>query len=44
MKNSRCDFIGNLLTGKGIVREGSGKRNNKRKRIVKASSTKQLHF
>ena len=42
MRNSRCDVIDNLLTGKGIVREGSG--NNKRKRIVKASSTKQLHF
>ena len=35
-------LLGNLLTRKGIVRAGSG--NNKEKRIVRASSRKQLGF
>ena len=35
-------LLGNLLTGKGIVRAGYG--NNKEKRIVRASSRKQLHL
>ena len=35
-------LLGNLLTGKRIVRAGSG--NNKRKEIVRASSRKQLDF
>ena len=34
--------LGNLLTGKGIVRAGSG--NNKGKGIVRAGSGKQLDF
>ena len=35
-------LLGNLLTRKGIVTAGSG--NNKEKRIVRASSRKQLGF
>ena len=35
-------LLGNLLTGKGIVRAGSV--NNKRKGIVRAGSGKQLDF
>ena len=35
-------LLGNLLSGKGIVRAGSG--NNKGKGIVRASSGKQLDF
>ena len=35
-------LLGNLLTRKGIVRAGS--ENNKEKRIVRASSRKQLGF
>ena len=35
-------LLGNLLTGKGTVRAGSG--NNKGKGIVKAGSGKQLDF
>ena len=35
-------LLGNLLTGKRIVRAGSG--NNKRKEIVRVSSRKQLDF
>ena len=35
-------LLGNLLTRKGIVRAGSG--NNEEKRIVRASSRKQLGF
>ena len=35
-------LLGNLLTGKGILRAGSG--NDKRKEIVRASSRKQLNF
>ena len=37
-----ASLIGNLLTGKGIVRAGSG--NNKGKGIVRAGSGKQLDF
>ena len=35
-------LLGNLLTGKGIVRAGSG--NNKGKEIVRAGFGKQLDF
>ena len=35
-------LLGNLLSGKGIVRAGSG--NNKGKGIVRAGSGKQLDF
>ena len=35
-------LLGNLLTGKGIVRAGSG--NNKGKGILRAGSEKQLDF
>ena len=35
-------LLGNLLTGKGIARAGSG--NNKGKGIVRAASGKQLDF
>ena len=35
-------LLGNLLTGKGILRPGSG--NNKGKGIVRARSGKQLDF
>ena len=35
-------LLGNLLSGKGIVRAGSG--NNKGKSIVRAGSGKQLDF
>ena len=35
-------FLGNLLTGKGIIRAGSG--NNTGKGIVRAGSGKQLDF
>ena len=37
-----ASLLGNLLTGKGIVRAGSG--NNKGKGIVRAGSGKQLDF
>ena len=37
-----ASLLGNLLSGKGIVRAGSG--NNKEKEIVRASSRKQLDF
>ena len=37
-----ASLLGNLLTGKGIVRAGS--RNNKEKGILRAGSGKQLHF
>ena len=37
-----ASLLGNLLSGKGIVRAGSG--NNKRKGIVRAGSGKQLDF
>ena len=37
-----ASLLGNLLTGKGIVRAGSG--NNKGKGIVRAGSGKQLYF
>ena len=37
-----ASLLGNLLTGKGIVKAGSG--NNKEKGIVRAGSGKQLHF
>ena len=37
-----ASFLGNLLTGKGIVRAASG--NNKEKGIVRAGSGKQLDF
>ena len=37
-----ASLLGNLLTGKGIVRAGSG--NNKGNGIVKASSEKQFDF
>ena len=37
-----ASLLGNLLTGKGIVRVGSG--NNKGKGIVRAGSGKQLDF
>ena len=37
-----ASLLRNLLSGKGIVRAGSG--NNKGKRIVKTGSGKQLHF
>ena len=37
-----ASLLGNLLSGKGIVRAGSG--NNKGKGIVRASSGKQLDF
>ena len=35
-------LLGNLLSGKGIIRAGSG--NNKGKGIVRAGSAKQLDF
>ena len=37
-----ASLLGNLLTGKGIVRAGSG--NNKGKGVVRAGSGKQLDF
>ena len=37
-----ASLLGNVLTGKGIVRAGSG--NNKGKGIVRAGSGKQLDF
>ena len=37
-----ASLLGNLLSGKGIVRAGSG--NNKGKGIVRAGSGKQLDF
>ena len=37
-----ASLLGNLLTGKGIVRAGSG--NNKGNGIVRAGSEKQLNF
>ena len=37
-----ASLLRNLLSGKGIIRAGSG--NNKGKRIVKTGSGKQLHF
>ena len=37
-----ASLLGNLLTGKGIERAGSG--NNKGKGIVRAGSGKQLDF
>ena len=37
-----ASLLGNLLTGKGIERVGSG--NNKEKEIVRAGSGKQLDF
>ena len=37
-----ASLLGNLLSGKGIVRAGSG--NNKGKEIVGAGSGKQLDF
>ena len=37
-----ASILGNLLTGKGIVRAGSG--NNKGKGIVRAGSGKQMDF
>ena len=37
-----ASLFGNLLTGKGIERAGSG--NNKGKRIVRAGSGEQLDF
>ena len=37
-----ASLLGNLLTGKGIVRAGSG--NSKGKGIVRARSEKQLDF
>ena len=37
-----ASLLGNLLTGEGIVRAGSG--NNKGKGIVRAGSGKQLDF
>ena len=37
-----ASLLGNLLTGKGIVRVGCG--NNKGKGIVRAGSGKQLYF
>ena len=37
-----ASLLGNLLTGKGIVRAGSG--NNKGRGIVRAGSGKQLDF
>ena len=38
----RASLLGNLLTGKGIERVGSG--NNKGKGFVRAGSRKQLDF
>ena len=38
----RASFLGNLLTGKGIVRAGSG--NKKGKEIVRAGTGKQWDF
>ena len=38
----RASLLGNLLTGKGIVRAGTG--NKKRKGIAKAGSGKQWNF
>ena len=38
----RASLLGNLLTGKGIVRAGTG--NKKRKGIAKAGSGKQWDF
>ena len=40
--NLGATLLGNLLSGKGIVRAGSG--NNKGKGIVRAGSGKQLDF
>ena len=37
-----ASLLGNLLTGKGIVRVGSG--NKKGKEIVRAGTGKQWHF
>ena len=37
-----ASLLGNLLSGKGVVRAGSG--NNKGKGIVRAGSGKQLDF
>ena len=37
-----ASLLGNLLTGKGIVRAGSG--NNKGKGVVRVGSGKQLDF
>ena len=43
-----ASLLGNLLTGKGIVRAGSGnkkgKRNKKRKGIVRAGTGRQWDF
>ena len=38
----RASLLGNLLTGKGILRAGSG--NKKRKGILKAGSGKEWNF
>ena len=37
-----ASLFGNLLTGKGIVRAGSG--NKKRKRIIRASYGNEMDF
>ena len=42
LDTSGVSFLGNLLTGKGIVRAGSG--NRKGKGIVRAGSGKQWSF
>ena len=42
LDTSGASFLGNLLTGKGIVRAGSG--NRKGKGIVRAGSGKQWSF
>ena len=39
-----ASLLGNLLSGKGIVRAGTGNKNKKRKGIVKAGYGNKMDF